>query len=156
MEPQMKKPSPVRLLLILIVGVILVLSSPGSVEAQREKFDPDGSFWIIGDPTAEFKDFGGINLNASRNRRLNKPGVNLTDGRWLRFRTLTVNRNNFVFTTVTSSGTSYTFKGKFLRGGVFAAHDLEDVAVLEGMLTKLSGGKVVAETTLKFSYFGGT
>jgi hypothetical protein len=123
---------------------------------QREKFNPDGSFWIIGEPPAAFKDFGGINLNASRNARMNKPGVNLTDGRWLKFRTLTVNRNNLVFTTMAVRGTSYSFKGKFLRGGTFAAHDLEDKAVLEGTLTKMVGGKVVAEAPLKFSYFGGT
>ncbi len=146
----------VRRLLITISAAILVLGSLISVTAQREKFNPDGSFWIIGEPPSEFKDFGGINLNASRNRRLNKAGVNLTDGRWLRFRTLTVNRNNLVFTTVTIRGTSYNFKGRFLRGGVFAADDLEDVPVLEGTLTKISGGKIASAATLRFSYFGGT
>ncbi len=152
----MKISSPVRLLLIAIVGALFLLASFFSVAAQREKFNPDGSFWIIGEPPAAFKDLGGINLNTSRNRRLNNPGVNLTDGRWLRFRTLTVNRNNLVFTTVTNRGTSYSFKGKFLRGGTFAAHDLEDVAVLEGTMTRLNAGKVVGTATLKFSYFGGT
>lgn len=140
-----------------VVAITVLICLPLiSVQGQREKFNPDGSFWIIGEPPAAFKDFGGINLNASRNRRMNRPGVNLTNGKWLRFRSLVVNRNNLTFTTVIVGGTSYRFKGTFLRGGVFAAHDLEDVAVLEGTLTKMDGGKVAGEATLRFSYFGGT
>ena len=140
----------------LTAVMLIVFSSIASGSAQKERFNPDGSFWIIGEPPAAFKDFGGINLNASRNARMNKPGINLTDSRWLRFRTLTVNRNNLIFTTNVVRGTSYTFKGKFLRGGTFAAHNLEDVPVLEGTLIKLINGKVVGEASLKFSYFGGT
>ena len=146
----------IRFGLHLSAIALVVFGSVFSGYTQREPFNPDGTFWISGEPPAAFKDFGGINLNASRNPRLNKPGVNLTDGRWLKFRTLTVNRNNLVFTTTTVRGTAYRFKGKFLRGGTFAAHDLEDVRVLEGTLTKINGGKVVAQERLKFSYFGGT
>jgi hypothetical protein len=51
---------------------------------------------------------------------------------------------------------SYSFSGKFLRGGVFAAQALDEEPVLEGVLRKRSRGKIVAEARLRFSYFGGT
>jgi hypothetical protein len=52
---------------------------------------------------------------------------------------------------------SYSFSGRFLKGGVFSAGDLDpDAPVLEGTLTKWKGGKKVAEASLKFTYFGGT
>ena len=45
------------------------------VHAQKNaRFDPDGSFWIIGDHGDGFSDFGGINLNAKRLRRLPPAG----------------------------------------------------------------------------------
>ena len=97
-----------------------------SVPAQKNaRFDPDGSFWIIGDHGDGFSDFGGINLNAKRLRRLPPAGVQLNDGKTFRFKTLNVKRENFTFTTVAIGGVSYSFSGKFLRGGVFAATDLE-------------------------------
>jgi len=52
---------------------------------------------------------------------------------------------------------SYSFVGRFLKGGVFAETVLDDQSpVLEGVLTKFVAGKKVAEANLKFSYFGGT
>jgi len=54
-------------------------------------------------------------------------------------------------------GVSYAFTGRFLKGGVFAALNLdEETPVLEGLLTKYKTGKKVAEAQLKFTYFGGT
>jgi hypothetical protein len=105
----------------------------------------------------EFSEFGGINLNAKRSRRLPSPGLQLVDGKTYRFKTLIVKRDNFTFTTVALGGVSYSFSGKFLRGGVFGAGDLDDeTPVLEGTLTKYRGGKKLAEAKLKFVYFGGT
>jgi len=33
---------------------------------KSERFDPDGSFWLQGQPPNDFSDVGGINLNAKR------------------------------------------------------------------------------------------
>ncbi len=124
---------------------------------KRARFDPDGSFWILGQPTNEFSDFSAINLNAKRLRRLPSPGVQLNDGTAFRFKTLSVKRDNFTFTTTTIGGFSYGFSGRFLKGGVFGASALdEDTPVLEGVLTKFKSGKKIADAKLKFVYFGGT
>jgi hypothetical protein len=123
------------------------------------RFDPDGSFWLHESTPAptEFSDFGGINLNAKRLRRLPSPGLQLNNGTTYRFTTLVVKRDNFTFTTMSIRGVSYSFAGKFLKGGVYASGILDDeTPVLEGTLTKFRGGKKVAEANLKFVYFGGT
>lgn len=141
-----------------IVLSFLMLTSTLVVHGQKNAgFDPDGSFWIIGDHGDGFSDFGGINLNAKRLRRLPPSGVQLVNGKTFRFKTLNVKREDFTFTTVTIGGISYSFAGRFLQGGVFAATDLSDERpVLEGVLRKHRAGKKVAEAKLKFMYFGGT
>lgn len=140
--------------LIASVSLLLAVSLPA---LSQNKFDPDGSFWIIGEHPNGFSDFGGINLNGKRLRRLPSQGLQLMNGKTFNYKTLTVRQNNFSFTTVTVRGVYYTFAGKFLRGGVFAEQDLfDEQPVLEGVLTKYKGGKKVAEAKLKFSYFGGT
>ena len=142
--------------IILLLFVSLAMSA--STHAQRSKrFDPDGAFWIIGTAPNEFSDFGGINLNSKKLRRLPASGVDSTKGRHYRFKTVTIQPNNFTFTTVSLGGVSYSFTGKFLKGGVFAEAMLDDtIPVLEGILTKYKNGLKVAEANLKFSYFGGT
>jgi hypothetical protein len=136
--------------------LILLLITPALAQ-KSARFDPDGSFWLIGDPPPDFSEFSAINLNAKRLRRLPSAGLQINDGTTHRFKTLTVKRNDFKVTTVTCAGVSYSFSGKFLRGGVYAEMDLDDMApILEGALPKFRGGKKVAEAKLKFSYFGGT
>ena len=143
--------------LVALVGVLLVVSLPALGQAKRSQFNPDGSFWIIGEAPNGFSEFGGINLNGRRLRRLPSQGLQLMNGKTFHYKTLIVKQNNFSFTTVTSGDVYYTFVGKFLRGGVFAEQDLfDEQPVLEGVLTKFKGGKKVAEAKLKFSYFGGT
>ncbi|HKY42519.1 MAG TPA: hypothetical protein VJM50_05460 [Pyrinomonadaceae bacterium] len=96
-------------------------------------------------------------MNAKRLRRLPPSGVQTVGGKTFRFKTLNVKKENFTFTTVSIGGVSYSFAGKFLQGGVFAATDLSDERpVLEGVLRKHKAGKKVAEAKLKFMYFGGT
>jgi hypothetical protein len=144
---------------VVNVGVLLLLVVTAAFSQKKEtRFDPDGSFWLHGQNVPnEFSEFGGINLNAKRSRRLPSPGLQLVDGKTYRFKTLIVKRDNFTFTTVALRGVSYSFSGKFLRGGVFGAGDLDDeTPVLEGTLTKYRGGKKLAEAKLKFVYFGGT
>jgi len=98
-----------------------------------------------------------INLNAKRMRRLPSPGLQVTDGITYRFKTLTVKRNSFTFTTVSLKNISYSFSGRFLRGGVYAETELNDERpVMEGTLTKYRAGNKVAEARIQFYYFGGT
>jgi len=137
--------------------IVLLACTALVAQTKTARFDPDGSFWILGQPPNEFSEFGGINLNAKRSRQLPGQGFQLTSGKSIRFKTLSVKRDNFTFTTVTVGGISYAFSGKFLKGGIYSAGDLDDeTPVLEGTLTKLRGGKKIAEAKLKFSYFGGT
>jgi hypothetical protein len=143
--------------LVTLVSVFLVVSLPVVGQSKRAQFNPDGSFWIIGQAPNGFSEFGGINLNGRRLRRLPSQGLQLINGKTFHYKTLTVKQNNFSFTTVSSGGVYYTFAGKFLRGGVFAEQDLfDEQPVLEGVLAKYKDGKKVAEAKLKFSYFGGT
>ncbi len=141
------------------VSIFILLSLNSAVFAQRGRFDPDGSFWLKDGttPPTEFSDFSAINLNAKRLRRLPSPGLQLNNGTTYRFKTLSVKRDNFTFTTMTLRGVSYSFAGKFLKGGVYASGILDDqTPVLEGTLTKFRDGKKVAEANLKLVYFGGT
>jgi hypothetical protein len=137
---------------------LLLASLPVALSQNKTaRFDPDGSFWIIGTPPNDFSDFSAINLNAKKLRRLPPTGLQTNNGKTFRFKTLTVKRDNFTFTTMTVGEVSYSFAGKFLKGGNFAATSLGDESpVLEGTLTKFRAGKKLAEAKLKFSYFGGT
>ena len=136
--------------------LLCLTASPASTQRKQARFDPDGSFWIHGTPPPEFSDFDSINLNAKRLRYLNAPGLLMRTTRY-RYKTLTVKRDNFSFTTMTVRGIFYTFSGRFLKGGVYGAGDLdEETPVLEGTLTRFRNGKKVAEANLKFVYFGGT
>ena len=144
---------------LLISALVISLSGAAGFgqAARRKTFDPDGSFWVHGEPPAEFSEFGGINLNAKKSRFLPRAGFETNNGKKYPFRTLSVKQERFTFTTVTVRGISYSFSGKFLKGGVYSAGVLDDeTPVLEGTLRRFKGGKVVAEADMKFVYFGGT
>jgi len=143
----------------IFVLLCLTVAPAFTQRKTSARFDPDGSFWLHEStpPPAEFSDFSGINLNAKRLRRLPSPGLQLNNGTSYRFKTLNVKRDNFTFTTMSIRGVSYSFAGKFLKGGVYASGILDDeTPVLEGTLTKFRDGKKIAEANLKFVYFGGT
>jgi len=142
---------------ILVFSIVFATSCIHALGQKSARFDPDGSFWIHGYPPNDFPEFGAINLNAKRSRHLPRPGLETNNGKRYTFKTLTVKRDNFTFTTATVAGISYSFSGKFLKGGVYASGILdEETPVLEGTLTKYRGGQRVAEAKLKFVYFGGT
>src|SRR5215813_14579642 len=82
-----------------------------TAQSKKSRFDPDGSFWIKGDHPDGFSDFGGINLNAKRDKHLPNPGLDLNNGRHFRFKELSVSREKFTFTTVALSNISYSFSG---------------------------------------------
>ena len=143
----------------IFVLLCLTVAPAFTQRKTSARFDPDGSFWLHEStpPPAEFSDFSGINLNTKRLRRLPSPGLQLNNGTSYRFKTLNVKRDNFTFTTMSIRGVSYSFAGKFLKGGVYASGILDDeTPVLEGTLTKFRDGKKIAEANLKFVYFGGT
>ena len=142
--------------IFFILLVLCLTASAAFTQRKQARFDPDGAFWIKGTPPPDFSDFDSINLNAKRLRYLNAPGLLMRTTRY-RYKTLTVKRDNFSFTTMTVRGIFYTFSGRFLKGGVFGAGNLDDeTPVLEGTLTKFRNGEKVAEANLKFVYFGGT
>jgi hypothetical protein len=142
---------------VLLVCTVLVVAVVAQGQRIKERFDPDGAFWIYGKPPSGFEDFSGINLNSKRSRRLPAAGVDLTTGTKLRFQNLMVKQVKLTFTTATVRGVSFTFSGRFLRGGTFASADLDEkTPVLEGTLTKFKDGRQVAAAKLKFTYFGGT
>ncbi|HSK64201.1 MAG TPA: hypothetical protein VK893_10175 [Pyrinomonadaceae bacterium] len=144
-----------KVITLTTILLAFAISAPG--QTRRQQFNPDGSFWIIGEHPTGFVDFGGINLNGRRLRHIPSQGLQLMNGTTFYFKSLTVKRNDFRFTTVTRSGVYYTFAGRFLRGGVYAELALDDEQpVLEGVLTKYERGKKVVDAKLKFSYFGGT
>src|SRR5262245_31283882 len=120
MKTLMIRPASMALAVLLITASSILVYG----QAKKARFDPDGSFWIFGKAPDEFSDFGGINLNAKRLRNLPGAGVQLNDGRTLRFKLLSVKQERFTFTTVVLSNISYSFAGKFLRGGVYQAANL--------------------------------
>jgi hypothetical protein len=61
----------------------------------------------------------------------------------------------FSFTTKAVGGVSYRFAGRFTKLGNFPEERPEDEVVLKGRLTKLQGGKPVAESEVGFRYTGG-
>ena len=146
-----------RLTVVAMLALLAAswISVPG--QAKKARFDPSGSYWISGEPPADFSDFSAINLNMRQLRRLPTSGLELNNGTRFRFQTISVKQSNFTFTTATVKGIYYTFSGKFLKGGDFAANwQGEETLVLEGTLTKFKAGKQAAEAKLKFIYFGGT
>jgi hypothetical protein len=146
-------------LLNIFAFALFLFAMPSLVCGQkgRERFDPNGSFWIIGQAPSGFSDFSAINLNARRVRRLPSPGLQLNNSRTFRFQQLSVKREKFTFMTTQIRGVSYSFSGRFLKGGVFAETILDDQnPVLEVVLSKFVSGKKVAEEKLQFGYFGGT
>ncbi len=62
---------------------------------------------------------------------------------------------SLTFTTKEVGGVSYRFTGDFTRLGNFPEERPEDEVLLKGRLTKLQGGKVVAESDVGFHYTGG-
>ena len=142
--------------MFLLLSLCCVAAAQTAAQTKA-RFDPSGSFWIEGEPPSEFSNFSAINLNMRRLRRLPPTGLDLNNGASFKFRTATVKQDNFTFNTVTVGGVSYSFAGKFLKGGDFAATwQGEETPVLEGVLTKFKAGKKVAAAKLKFIYFGGT
>src|SRR5215217_3566701 len=93
--------APLRLCGITLAFLLLIFNwIPALGQSKAARFDPDGSFWLLGQPPNELSEFGGINLNAKRSRQLPSPGLQTTNGTTYRFKTLIVKRDNLTFTTM--------------------------------------------------------
>jgi hypothetical protein len=151
--------------LLLLLSAAFVAGQPArkiatAPQTAAQKFDPEGEFNVEGSVPRALSEVSTIQLlrDAKRSFQNSHSGLYTNRGVTYRFKTLSVTRASFTFTTVALDGISYSFKGRFLRGGVFAELDSDQWGkiILEGQLTKLKGGRKVAAANLKFSYFGGT
>jgi hypothetical protein len=156
-------PGSLALLLLLSAAFVKGQSARTSgapSETAARKFDPEGEFNVEGSVPRSLSEVSTIQLlrDAKRSFLNSHSGLYTNRGVTYRFKTVSVARERFTFTTVALDGISYSFTGRFLRGGVFAELDSDQwgKTILAGHLTKLKGGRKVAAANLKFSYFGGT
>jgi len=151
------------LLLLLLASVTFILlpaCTPSASAAGAQEFDPEGEFNVLGDPPRALSEVSTIELLRDAKKSFYNPhaGLYTTGGVTFRFKMLSVTRAKFTFTTVPIKGISYSFTGRFMRGGVYAEMDSDQWGkpILAGKLSKFKGSQKVAEANLKFSYFGGT
>src|SRR5689334_23366217 len=79
-----------RVKIVLTSLIVLLVCTAAFAQNKPARFDPDGSFWVLGDLPNEFSEFSEINLNAKRSRRLSVQGFVVGSGKRLAFKTLTV------------------------------------------------------------------
>jgi hypothetical protein len=152
-------------LLLLFGASFIRAQASGSLKpyaawAVAQKFDPEGEFNVEGKLPKELSEVSTIQLlrDATRSFLNSHSGLYTNRGVTYRFKTLSATRERLTFTTVALDGVSYSFTGRFLRGGVFAELDSDQWGkpILEGQLSKFRGHRKLAAASLKFSYFGGT
>ncbi len=154
-----------QLFMALLLASLLAappLSTLGAFSSSQKRFDPEGQFNPIGKAPKGLEEVASIDLfRSGRGRPFTShthSGVATTSGVVYRFQSISASQNNLTFSTRARGGTSYKFAGRFLKGGVYAEMDSSvwDQPLLEGTLTKFKNGKKVAESRMRFSYFGGT
>ena len=149
-------------LLLIIMAGAAPLSTLRAFSSSQKRFDPEGTFNPLGNAPKGLEEVGNIDLfRSGRGRPFTShahSGVLTTNGTVYRFQTISVSQNSITFRTRTRAGISYGFRGRFLKGGVYAEMDSSvwDQPLLEGTLTKFKNGKKIAESRMRFSYFGGT
>ncbi len=149
---------------LLLIGMTwgASLSSLKASSSLQKRFDPEGQFNPLGNAPKGLEEVGSIDLfRSGRGRPFTShthSGVVTTNGTVYRFQTINASQNSLTFRTRARAGTSYGFAGRFLRGGVYAEMDSSvwNQPLLEGTLTKFKNGKKIAESRMRFSYFGGT
>ncbi|MBD0371612.1 MAG: hypothetical protein ICV60_12300 [Pyrinomonadaceae bacterium] len=152
-----------HLFLALLLAVAAApLSTLGAFSSSQKRFDPEGQFNPIGNAPKGLEEVASIDLfRSGRGRPFTShthSGVVTTRGAVYRFQSISASQNSLTFTTRARAGTSYRFTGRFLKGGVYAEMDSSvwDQPLLEGTLSKFKNGKKIAESRMRFSYFGGT
>lgn len=161
----LRSPFPLSLALLMLSSAAFIFASASAssnvlAAASLQTFDPEGEFDVIGEPPKGLTEVSAIQLlRDTKKSYLNShSGLYTNRGVTYRFKTLSVTRERLTFTTVPVQGISYSFTGRFLRGGVYGElnSDQWGKPILEGRLNKLRDGKRAATANLKFSYFGGT
>src|SRR5688572_27952966 len=105
-----------RFKVVTLTTTLLALGILASDQPKQARFNPDGSFRVVGEAPNEFFDFCGINLNSRRVPRLCSQRLQLVNGKTFHFKTLIVLPLISSMTTVTICGIHYTFSGRFHRG----------------------------------------
>ena len=121
------------------------------------KFDPYGSYVLIGNKPARISEFNGFSLDLFATEEGETGGDIFV---WTTNRESAIDEHKafglltekrlILATTPTEDGIVYRFEGEFLRGKVIAEAP-EGRAVLTGTLTKSKKGRKIAESVIKLS-----
>jgi hypothetical protein len=149
---------------------LLIMLAPSVNYAQRATFDPSGNYNFANsrgirqeynpqNNPSGFKEFE-FHLETSewRNESVGnvpiKPRGTVEDenGRY-KMTQISIRGLSFSFQTETVKGIGYQFSGRFLKGGDFAALNLDSTVVLAGKLIKTYNGKTVAETNRRYYWW---
>ena len=162
----------------LICCVILTVTPSAAVSVEKAtrtfstvlqcRFDPDGHFYIKGDPPEGFEEIDCVELlvsgkwvggkwevhPASDSRLSVRNGKSYKFAKLGAFRTHSSGRGiTFDFETETTEAVSYKFTGKFQSICVLAEEERNpERVVAEGRLTKLVEGKAAATAEMQFTY----
>ncbi len=135
-----------------------------SEENAEGEFDIDGFYGIIGEMPKGFEDFVEMGITTLRYENASEEnsyeeipippeGYIWTDKKY-KFAKISVNNKYMAFETQTIKGISYKFSGKFIEKAPFWKL-YEQKPVLEGHFIKLSKGKKIAETDVRFIWYEG-
>lgn len=157
--------------LICCVTLIVTLSTAVSVESAPHtlstilqcRFDPDGYFYIKGDPPGGFKEIDYIKLLVGAKQDgppFSGSRLSVRGGKFYKFTKLGEFRThmsgggiNFDFETESAEGISYKFTGKFRSICVLAEEKRDpERVVAAGRLTKLVEGQEAATVEVHFTY----
>lgn len=137
------------------------LTSPKTDETNEAEFDPEGTYFLLEEPTAAFIDFENFTINnknlevrpeQSNYGVLVSPSGFVQTDRKFEFRHISIGGGEINFTTEPQNGISYEFTGKFLVRGNFYTLE-EDAEVVEGLLIKKENGMKIAEDRVSFGWF---
>ena len=150
---------------VLLACLCAGVAAPAQVRGRKAPaFNPAGTFTAQNSPEAPApKIDGDLILSVELRKAGSGYGgslVVLTRGNRTvsyRFGGATLGPDKLTFTTGPVRGVAYHFEGKFTRGGDFArdaARRGEDVleGVLEGRVTKVSGGRELGAAGLRFDF----
>jgi hypothetical protein len=140
--------------------ILLISHDGGRVRAEAKDalpFNPSGDYHPANPPADGSERFTHFDLEVRRRKgKLVARGEVRNVGVRYEFAAVSVTEERLRFTTVRARGVSYSFDGRFLRGGDFPGQFTgRGVVMLEGTLTKYEGGKKVAEVDSAFLYYPG-
>lgn len=146
---------------IAILSLIFICASTASAQEARNGKDIFGYFYLAGSIPKDFRNISEVNLAGDYGAKQKPPFYGLirlkrreaADFKLLR---PTGTGKSISFTTKTVGGFSYRFAGKFTRLDIEEKEVSINKVVLTGKLTKLRGGKEVAQSNVRFTYLPGT